>query len=141
MSIAAPDRLQHVFDAAFSSIRQACREQSPRLASREVGTITSVSTGIATISGLRGVGSEELLAFPGGVFGIAFNVDEHEIGVVLLGDYAHLQAGQEVERIAGLVGPQQLEPLVDDARTRCSRSACRWAGGGRGRPRAPRGRW
>lgn len=98
MSIAAPDRFQHVFDAAFSSIRQACREQSPRLASREVGTITSVSTGIATISGLRGVGSEELLAFPGGVFGIAFNVDEHEIGVVLLGDYAHLQAGQEVER-------------------------------------------
>jgi F-type H+-transporting ATPase subunit alpha len=44
------------------------------------------------------VGFEELLSFPGGVSGIAFNVDEDEIGVVLLGDYAHLHAGDEVER-------------------------------------------
>ena len=44
------------------------------------------------------VGFEELLKFPGGVFGIAFNVDEDEIGVVLLGEYWHLHAGDEVER-------------------------------------------
>ena len=44
------------------------------------------------------MGFEELLEFPGGVFGIAFNVDEDEIGVVLLGDYWHLHAGDEVER-------------------------------------------
>ena len=50
------------------------------------------------MSGLPGVGFEELVTFPGGVFGIAFNVDEDEIGVVLLGDYWHLQAGDEVER-------------------------------------------
>ncbi|HTA65427.1 MAG TPA: F0F1 ATP synthase subunit alpha, partial [Xanthomonadaceae bacterium] len=65
---------------------------------REVGTITRVSTGIASVSGLPGVGFEELLEFPGGVFGIAFNVDEDEIGVVLLGDYADLHAGDEVWR-------------------------------------------
>jgi F-type H+/Na+-transporting ATPase subunit alpha len=63
-----------------------------------VGTITSVSTGIARVSGLPGVGFEELVKFPGGVFGIAFNVDEDEIGVVLLGEYWHLHAGDEVER-------------------------------------------
>ena len=63
-----------------------------------MGTITSVSTGIAKVSGLPGVGFEELLKFPGDVFGIAFNVDEDEIGVVLLGDYWHLHAGDEVER-------------------------------------------
>ena len=44
------------------------------------------------------MGFEELVEFPGGVFGIAFNVDEDEIGVVLLGDYWHLHAGDEVER-------------------------------------------
>ena len=44
------------------------------------------------------MGFEELLEFPGGVFGIAFNVDEDEIGVVLLGEYSHLHAGDEVER-------------------------------------------
>src|SRR5208282_4583699 len=65
---------------------------------REVGTITTVSTGIATVSGLPGVGFEELVKFPGGVFGIAFNVDEDEVGVVLLGEHWRLRAGDEVER-------------------------------------------
>jgi F-type H+-transporting ATPase subunit alpha len=63
-----------------------------------VGTITSISTGIATVSGLPGVGFEELVRFPGGLLGIAFNVDEKEVGVVLLGDYEDLRAGDEVER-------------------------------------------
>jgi len=64
----------------------------------EVGAITNVSTGIATVSGLPGVGYDELITFPGGVFGIAFNVDQNEIGVVLLGEYSNLHAGDEVER-------------------------------------------
>jgi F-type H+-transporting ATPase subunit alpha len=63
-----------------------------------VGTITSIATGIAKVSGLPGVGFEELVKFPGDVLGIAFNVDEAEIGVVLLGGYWHLHAGDEVER-------------------------------------------
>ena len=51
------------------------------------------------MSGLPGVGFEELVDLsPAGVFGIAFNVDEDEIGVVLLGDYWDLQAGDEVRR-------------------------------------------
>jgi len=95
---AAPESLQIVFDGAFSNIAQACKEYTPSLTPREVGTITTVSTGIARVSGLPGAGFEELLEFPGGVFGIAFNVDEEEIGVVLLGDYTHLHAGDEVER-------------------------------------------
>ena len=49
------------------------------------------------MSGLPSVGFEELVKFPGDVFGIAFNVDEKEIGVVLLGEYSHLHAGDEVE--------------------------------------------
>jgi F-type H+-transporting ATPase subunit alpha len=94
----APESLQDVFDGAFSDIRQACKDYAPSLMPREVGTITSISTGIARVSGLPGAGFDELLEFPGGVFGIAFNVDEAEIGVVLLGDYTHLHAGDEVER-------------------------------------------
>ncbi len=95
---ASLDNLERVFDAAFSTIQQVCRDHTPELAPREIGTITKVSTGIASVSGLNSVGFEELLEFPGGVFGIAFNVDEHEIGVVLLGDYSHLHAGHEVQR-------------------------------------------
>src|SRR5471030_434284 len=94
----APDNLEAVFNRAFARMSDAREAFAPRLAPREVGTITSVSTGIARVSGLPGAGFEELLEFPGGVFGIAFNVDEDEIGVVLLGEYSHLHAGDEVGR-------------------------------------------
>ncbi|MCR4376415.1 MAG: alternate F1F0 ATPase, F1 subunit alpha [Acidobacteria bacterium] len=94
----APDSLQRVFDCAFERISQVRDAFAPQLTPREVGTISTVSTGIATVSGLPSVGFEELVTFPGGVPGIAFNVDEDEVGVVLLGDYWHLQAGDTVER-------------------------------------------
>src|SRR5512146_608164 len=93
-----PTRLQHVFDNAFTGMREAREAFTPHLAPREVGTITSIATGIAKVSGLPGVGFEEVLRFPGDLYGIAFNVDEDEIGVVLLGDYWQLHAGDEVER-------------------------------------------
>ena len=93
-----PESLQPVFDSAFAGMRQAREAFAPRLTPREVGMITSIATGIAKVSGLPGVGFEEVLKFPGDVYGIAFNVDEDEIGVVLLGDYWQLHAGDEVER-------------------------------------------
>src|SRR5271165_4472648 len=93
-----PESLQNDFDSAFAGISQVREAFTPKLTPREVGTITSVATGIAKVSGLPGVGFDELVAFPGDVLGIAFNVDEDEIGVVLLGEYWHLQAGDEVQR-------------------------------------------
>lgn len=93
-----PESLQSGFDRALAGISQVREAFTPQLVPREVGTITSIATGIAKISGLPSVGFEELVKFPGDVFGIAFNVDEDEVGVVLLGDYWHLHAGDEVER-------------------------------------------
>jgi F-type H+-transporting ATPase subunit alpha len=108
--------LQHVFDSAFAGIK-ARDAFTPRLTPREVGTITRVSTGIAQVSGLPGVGFDELVKFPGDVFGIAFNVDEDEIGVVLLGEYWHLHAGDEVERVGRVmdvaVGEGLLGRVID----------------------------
>ena len=92
------DSLQDVFDRAFAGISKVRGNFTPQLMLHEVGTITNVATGIAKVSGLPGVGFEELVTFPGDVLGIAFNVDEDEIGVVLLGEYWHLHAGDEVER-------------------------------------------
>jgi len=116
---APQDSLQRAFDDAFAGMDQARETFALRLAPREVGTIVSVATGIAKVSGLPNVGFEELVKFPGGVLGIAFNVDEDEIGVVLLGDYWLLHAGDEVERTGrvmdvavgdGLVG-RVIDPL------------------------------
>ncbi len=75
------DTLLADLDRTFEDLRRARAAFLPKLALREVGTITSVSTGIATVSGLRGAGFEELILFHGGLSGIAFNMDEDEIGV------------------------------------------------------------
>ena len=95
---ASPENLQSVFDRAFAEISQVRGAFTPQLTPHEVGTIISIATGIAKVSGLPSVGFEELVKFPGDVLGIAFNVDEDEIGVVLLGEYWHLHAGDEVQR-------------------------------------------
>ena len=90
--------LQRVFEGTFSGISQGLEAFTPQLQPREIGLIMTVSAGIAKVSGLPSVGFDELVTFTGGVSGIAFNVDEDEIGVVLLGEYWHLHAGDEVER-------------------------------------------
>jgi len=113
----APESLQSVLDRTFAGIRQARDAFTPQLTLHEIGTITSVSTGIARVSGLPSAGFEELLEFPGGVFGIAFNVDRDEIGVVLLGEYSHLHAGDEVESTGRVmdvaVGDELLGRVID----------------------------
>ncbi len=104
-------------EVTFTGIRKVLDRFAPKFAARETGRIINVSTGVASVSGLESTGFEELLAFPGGAFGIAFNVDETEIGVVLLGDHAHLQAGDEVERTGRVmdvgVGDGLLGRVVD----------------------------
>ena len=95
---APPGTVQSALDRAFAGLRQGRATFTPQLTPHEVGTIANVSTGIALVSGLPGVGFDELVRFRGDVFGIAFNVDEDEIGVVLLGEYWHLHAGDAVER-------------------------------------------
>jgi F-type H+-transporting ATPase subunit alpha len=113
----APETLQSVFERTFAGISQTRDNFTPHLVPREVGTIISVSTGIARVSGLPGAGFEELLGFSGGAFGIAFNVDEDEVGVVLLGEYSHLHAGDEVQRTGRVmdvaVGDGLLGRVVD----------------------------
>jgi F-type H+-transporting ATPase subunit alpha len=95
---AKAENLQATIDQTFATIAKAREAHSPQLSTREVGTVTSLSTGIARVSGLPGVCFEEVVKFPGDLYGIAFNVDEDELGVVLLGDYWELHAGDEVER-------------------------------------------
>jgi len=106
--------LQSVLNRTFAGIGQGLDAFVPQLKPREVGTIVSVATGIAKVSG---VGFEELVTFPGDVLGIAFNVDEDEIGVVLLGAYQDLQAGDEVQRTGRVmdvaVGDELLGRVID----------------------------
>jgi F-type H+-transporting ATPase subunit alpha len=93
-----PGVLQPDFENVFSGMAKVREAFKPALSIGEKGIVTSIATGIAKISGLPGVAFEEVLRFSDNLYGIAFNVDEDEIGVVLLGDYWLLHAGDEVER-------------------------------------------
>ena len=85
-----------------NEITQLLREQIENYDSAvevdEVGTIISLGDGIARIHGLEKAMAGELLEFPHGVAGLTMNLDEDQVGAVLLGDYTELREGQQVKR-------------------------------------------
>src|ERR687894_1850922 len=64
----------------------------------EVGTITSIGDGIARVYGLEHVMAGELVQFPHDVTGLALNLEEDSVGVVMLGEYQAVKEGDEVKR-------------------------------------------
>ncbi len=93
-----PTDLDKIIQDTFNELSDSRQNYDPNVQFRELGVVKSVSAGIATVSGLPGAGFEELLQFPNDLYGIAFNLDEDEIGVVLLGTDDKLQAGDTVLR-------------------------------------------
>ncbi|MGA9041740.1 MAG: F0F1 ATP synthase subunit alpha [Terriglobales bacterium] len=79
-------------------IRQQIENYESKIAVDEVGTVVTLGDGIARVYGLDKVMSGELLAFPHGLAGIAMNLEEDQVGVVLLGDYTEIKEGDEVKR-------------------------------------------
>ncbi|RZI95210.1 MAG: F0F1 ATP synthase subunit alpha, partial [Microbacterium sp.] len=83
----------------------------------EVGTVIDAADGIAHVEGLPGVMANELVRFENGVEGLALNLDENEIGVVVLGDFSGVEAGQKVTRtgevLSVAVGDGYLGRVVD----------------------------
>lgn len=104
----------------------------------EVGSVISVGDGIARVHGLEKAMYGEMLAFPHDIFGIALNLEEEEVGVVLLGESSELKEGDTVRRTntimsvpvgEELVG-RVVNPLGNRKTTRarsCLSSALRWS--------------
>src|SRR5215469_17982015 len=67
-------------------------------AREEVGTVIDAGDGIAHVEGLPSVMTQELLEFEGGVLGVALNLDEHDVGAVILGNFESIEEGQHVNR-------------------------------------------
>ena len=94
------------------------RSYEPGAAAREeVGRVTDAGDGIAHVEGLPSCMTNELLLFEDGTRGIALNLDEHQIGVVVLGDFSNIEEGQEVKRTGEVlsvpVGDNFLGRVVD----------------------------
>lgn len=90
--------LERQFTSLDKSIDKALEEDLKDNDIEESGTIISVDSGIARVKGLNKVKNEELIEFPNGVMGLAFNLDPEYIGVILLGEYNNIKAGEKVKR-------------------------------------------
>ena len=88
--------LTTAIDQALARLAGLADRERSTLAIREVGTVRSVGHGIAVLSGLPGVRSEELIEFAGDVLGMAFNLAEESVGVIILGEYINIEEGDEV---------------------------------------------
>ena len=85
-------------DEIRSAIANYTSSYSPEASREEVGVVTTAADGIAQVSGMPSVMANELLEFPGGVIGVAQNLDTDHVGVVILGNYELLKEGDEVKR-------------------------------------------
>src|SRR5215471_5753427 len=85
-------------DEITKLIREQIDNYETKIAVDEVGTVMSVGDGIARVYGLEKVMAGELLSFPHNVAGLAMNLEEDQVGTVLLGDYTEIEEGNEVKR-------------------------------------------
>lgn len=88
----------------IASVLQAEIEQfDNKIDVREVGTVLEVGDGIARVYGLSGVMAGEMVEFANGSIGLAFNLEENSVGVIILGDYLTIEEGQEVKALGTLL--------------------------------------
>src|SRR3981189_990806 len=85
-------------DEITQLIREQIENYESKIAVDEVGTVITLGDGIARVYGLDKVMAGELLTFPHDVAGIAMNLEEDQVGVVLLGEYTEIKEGDEVKR-------------------------------------------
>jgi F-type H+-transporting ATPase subunit alpha len=87
----SPEEIRSAISSYVSSLETGTSRE-------EIGTVADTGDGIAHVEGLPSAMTNELLEFPGGVLGVALNLDVHLIGAVILGDYNGIEEGQQVKR-------------------------------------------
>jgi F-type H+-transporting ATPase subunit alpha len=98
-------------------IKQRLKDFDVQTVSADVGRIVTVGDGIAQIYGLTGAMAGELLQFPGDTYGLALNLEEDQVRAVIMGEYGHIQEGDEVRTTGRIVevpiGPELLGRVVN----------------------------
>jgi F-type H+/Na+-transporting ATPase subunit alpha len=77
-----------------------------------VGTVVRIGDGIAVVSGLANAKASEMLEFPGGTMGVALNLEQDSIGVIMLGEYTHIKAGDHVKTTGRILSVPVGEGLI-----------------------------
>src|SRR5229473_1673142 len=99
-------------DEITKLIREQIENYESKIAVDEVGTVITLGDGIARVYGLDKVMAGELLSFPHGVAGIAMNLEEDQVGVVILGEYTEIKEGDEVKRTGRIMSVPVGDALV-----------------------------
>jgi F-type H+-transporting ATPase subunit alpha len=99
-------------DEITQLIRDQIDNYESKIAVDEVGTVITLGDGIARVYGLDKVMAGELLSFPRGVAGIAMNLEEDQVGVVILGEYTEIKEGDEVKRTGRIVSVPVGDALI-----------------------------
>jgi F-type H+-transporting ATPase subunit alpha len=99
-------------DDITAQLRQQIESFEAPVEYAEVGTVLSVGDGIARVSGLTNAMYTELLEFPGGVLGMALNLESDQVGAVILGDYEHIEEGDTVKGTGRIASVPVGEALI-----------------------------
>lgn len=95
-----------------SIIKEKIKGFDQRVDVNETGSVIQVGDGIAKIYGLEGAMAGEMLEFPGGLYGIALNLEEDSVGAVLMGDETGIKEGDPVKRTSRIAEVPVGEALV-----------------------------
>lgn len=90
-------------DEIASVIQQEISQFENQIDVSEVGTVLEVGDGIARVHGLTNVAAGEMVEFPGGIIGLAFNLEENSVGIIILGDYLKINEGDQVKSLGTLL--------------------------------------
>ena len=93
-------------------IRDQIKDFDKKVAMEEVGTVISAGDGIAKVYGLDNVMAGELVEFPGGIYGMTLNLEEDNVGVVIMGDYLGIKEGDTVKRTGKIASVPVGEELI-----------------------------
>ncbi|HZD09421.1 MAG TPA: F0F1 ATP synthase subunit alpha, partial [Candidatus Limnocylindrales bacterium] len=99
-------------DEITKLIREQIENYESKVSVDEVGTIISLGDGIARIHGLDKVMAGELLQFGHGVAGLAMNLEEDQVGAVLLGEFTEIKEGDEVKRTGTIMSVPVGEGMI-----------------------------
>ena len=107
----SPEEIRNALDTAVSTYQAGATERE------EIGRVSEAADGIARVEGLPNVMANELVRFEDGTLGLALNLELREVGVVVLGEFAGIEEGQEVRRTGQVlsvpVGDGYLGRVVD----------------------------
>src|SRR5262249_12927521 len=90
-------------DEIASVIQTEVEQFESRIDVREVGRVIEVGDGMARVYGLSNVMAGDMVRFPGEIYGLAFNLEETSVGVIILGDYLKIEEGDEVKSTGRLL--------------------------------------